>query len=57
MKRRILILALTAAALAACGRKSRPIAPEGATYPRQYPDITFPDGDDAGKAKPRTETP
>lgn len=37
----ILVVAM-AATLSACGRKGRLIAPEGSTYPRQYPDIQFP---------------
>lgn len=37
----VLILAL-AGQVAACGRKGKLKAPDGAAYPRTYPDITFP---------------
>jgi hypothetical protein len=40
MRRRVLLIGMMAALLAplaACGRKSSPRPPEGATYPRQYP--------------------
>jgi hypothetical protein len=40
MTRRALLIGMMAALLAplaACGRKSLPRPPEGATYPRQYP--------------------
>lgn len=57
MKRRILLLAALTAPLAACGRKGRPIPPDGATYPRKYPDITFPQDEKAGQEKPETENP
>lgn len=57
MKRRILLLALATAPLAACGRRSRPIPPEGSTYPRQYPNIDFPDDKNPGKDKPEAEKP
>lgn len=57
MKRRILLLAALTAPLAACGRKGRPIPPEGATYPRKYPDITFPRDERDGEEKPETENP
>jgi predicted small lipoprotein YifL len=44
MKRLVLVLVLAAVAtsLSACGRKGRPIPPEDAVYPRQYPKIDFP---------------
>lgn len=45
MVRKLTILMLVAAMavpLAGCGRKGKPIPPEGSTYPRAYPDITFP---------------
>ncbi len=47
MTRRGLLLAAGLCAglsLAACGRKGAPHSPEGAFYPRHYPDIKFPDG-------------
>ncbi|HLO76189.1 MAG TPA: hypothetical protein VK196_07020 [Magnetospirillum sp.] len=40
----LIVVAAMAAGLSACGRKSRPEVPEGSTYPRHYPDITFPSG-------------
>lgn len=39
----ITLMIAMAAGLSACGRKGRPIAPEGATV-RHYPDIDFPQG-------------
>ncbi|MBR9972308.1 hypothetical protein [Magnetospirillum sulfuroxidans] len=57
MKRRMLLLAMMTAPLAACGRKSRPLPPEGATYPRQYPNVDFPEDKNAGKPKSETENP
>lgn len=30
-------------ALSACGRRNKPKPPEGSSFPRKYPDITFPD--------------
>ena len=57
MKRRMLLLALATAPLAACGRKGRPVPPDGATYPRKYPEITFPEDANTGKKTPETETP
>ena len=50
-------MALAAAPLAACGRKGRPLPPEGATYPRRYPEVTFPEDDKAGGKTPETENP
>ena len=38
----LIVIAVVAVSLSACGRKGKPIPPEGATYPRQYPDIVFP---------------
>lgn len=46
MARKLLMLVLVvamAAPLAACGRKGKLIPPEGSTYPRTYPEITFPE--------------
>lgn len=40
----LIVIAAMAASLSACGRKGKPIAPEGSSYPRQYPDIVFPPG-------------
>ena len=57
MKRRMLLLALASLPLAACGRKSRPVPPEGAVYPRTYPDIDAPEEKKPGRPKPETETP
>jgi len=39
----LVLVAAMAVSLSACGRKGRPIPPEGATYPRTYPNVTFPD--------------
>lgn len=50
--RRMMILGLAlclAFGLSACGRRSMPTAPEDSTYPRAYPDITFPDGADKSR--------
>ncbi|MBI2241624.1 MAG: hypothetical protein HYU59_12575 [Magnetospirillum gryphiswaldense] len=55
MKRRMLLMILAAAPLAACGRKSRPLPPEGATYPRQYPNVTFPDSPESAEKQPETQ--
>lgn len=38
----LVLIAAVALGLAACGRKGKPIPPEGSTYPRRYPDIQFP---------------
>lgn len=40
----LVMVAALAVGLTGCGRKSRPIPPEGSLYPRTYPDITFPAG-------------
>lgn len=44
MRRLTTLVLVTAVALSlsACGRKGKPIAPEGSTYPRQYPQVEFP---------------
>lgn len=39
----LILVAAMAVPLAACGRRGKPVVPEGSTYPRTYPDITFPD--------------
>lgn len=39
----LLVVAAMSASLAACGRKGKLVVPEGSTYPRTYPDITFPE--------------
>ncbi|MGE4280960.1 MAG: hypothetical protein AB7G62_15335 [Magnetospirillum sp.] len=54
MKRRMLLMALVAAPLAACGRKSRPLPPEGSTYPRRFPEVTFPEDPEAADKQPET---
>ena len=51
------MLAMVTAPLAACGRKNRPVPPEGATYPRKYPNVDFPDDENAGTDKPEAEKP
>lgn len=38
----LIVIAAVAVSLSACGRKGKPIPPEGSSYPRQYPDIVFP---------------
>jgi predicted small lipoprotein YifL len=38
----VVLVAALAVSVSACGRKGRPIPPEGATYPRSYPEVTFP---------------
>jgi len=56
MRRRALLIGVMAAMLAglsACGRKSSPRPPEGATYPRQYPAGRA--GAPPGEAPPRDE--
>jgi len=40
----VLMMLALAASLGACGRKGRLIPPEESTYPRQYPNISYPDG-------------
>lgn len=55
MNRRAVILAVLAALpLAACGRRGKPIPPEGAVYPRHYPKIEFPDEQQAPAPEPET---
>lgn len=60
--RRLTVLVLIAAmavGLSACGRKGKPIAPEGSAYPHHYPDISFPpapQGGNAPDAQSGTET-
>lgn len=48
--RTLIVVALVAASLAGCGRKGNLVAPENSTYPRTYPEITFPD--DKGPTRP-----
>lgn len=48
-------MALAAAPLAACGRKTRPLPPEGATYPRKYPNVTFPEDPESAEKQPETQ--
>lgn len=50
----LVLVAAMAVSLSACGRKGRPIPPEGSTYPRNYPDITFPSGP-TGEQAPRPD--
>ncbi len=38
----LLVVAVVALTLSACGRKGGPQAPEGSFYPRPYPDLGFP---------------
>lgn len=40
----VVLVAAMAFSLTACGRKGRPIPPEGSSYPHTYPNIQFPDG-------------
>lgn len=40
----LVVIAAVGLGLSACGRKGKPIPPEGSTYPRHYPDIQFPPG-------------
>lgn len=40
----LILVAALAASLSACGRRGKPIVPEGSTYPRQYPNVEFPQG-------------
>ena len=40
----ILVATLASLALAGCARKAAPTAPQGAFYPRTYPEILFPAG-------------
>ena len=46
----LVVIAVVALGLSACGRKGKPIPPEGSTYPRQYPNIEFPPQPDQGRA-------
>ncbi len=39
----VVLVAALAVSVSACGRKGRPIPPEGATYPQTYPKVTFPE--------------
>ena len=39
----MVLVAAIAVSVSACGRKGRPVPPEGSTYPRTYPNVTFPD--------------
>lgn len=40
------VIAVLALSLSACGRKGKLIPPEGSTYPRSYPDVSFPPNPD-----------
>jgi predicted small lipoprotein YifL len=39
----VVVMAALAVSLSACGRKSRPLEPEGSSYPRRYPEVSFPE--------------
>lgn len=52
----LVIIAAMAVGLSACGRKGKPIAPEGTTYPRHYPDIQFPQQPDQNQGRGGTES-
>jgi predicted small lipoprotein YifL len=43
----MILVAAMAAPLAGCGRKGKPLPPEGSAYPRNYPEITFPEANQA----------
>lgn len=47
----VAMMAVVAVSLTACGRKGRPIPPEG-TVNRTYPDIQFPSGPGGTGAQP-----
>lgn len=51
----LVVIAAMAASLSACGRKGKPIPPEGSTYPRQYPDIQFPQQPQAERSGSETQ--
>ena len=43
----LMLVAAIAVPLAGCGRKGKPLPPEGSVYPRTYPEITFPEDNQA----------
>jgi len=52
----VVMLALAVASpLAACGRKGKPVPPEGTVYPRQYPKVDFPDQQQNRQQEPQVE--
>jgi len=40
----LILVAAISLSLAGCARKASPSAPQGAFYPRTYPEVTFPPG-------------
>lgn len=52
----LLLCAALAVSLSACGRKSRPAAPEGSMYPRVYPPVPIPRPDDEDQGQDQNQT-
>ncbi|MGE5515607.1 MAG: LPS translocon maturation chaperone LptM [Bacteroidota bacterium] len=52
----LILVAAMAVSLSACGRKGKPIPPEGSTYPRTYPDVEFPQQPNDGRSGSETQT-
>ncbi len=53
-RRAVILAALAVLPLAACGRRGKPVPPEGSVYPRHYPKIEFPDEKRAPAPEPET---
>ncbi|MGE5476299.1 MAG: LPS translocon maturation chaperone LptM [Bacteroidales bacterium] len=46
----LVVIAAMALSLSACGRKGKPIPPDGSTYPRPYPNVEFPQQPPQGRS-------
>lgn len=46
----LILVAAMAVSLSACGRKGKPIPPEGSAFPRHYPSMEFPQRPSEGQS-------
>lgn len=53
----LVVIAAVGLSLSACGRKGKPIPPEGSVYPRTYPNIEYPPGPAGQEPQPQSQPP